>query len=221
MLGCGVTNVKGLVFRARAGLVERHEAREAPCEEIRAELALARRGGLRRGRLRHHLKACPDCAAYLEDVRRQRRMLALVLPVVPTAALKPGLLASLGLGGGAAAGGLAAAGTAGTAATVAVAAVIGGAGLAGHGPLSADPPEGRCGSSPPTGSQPSPRRALADPAENGPSTVLAGASVGGSRSVRRPRPQGPDSEADRAAAQVDAAAPGIVAGPKRRRPQSR
>ena len=59
VLGCEVSNVKGLVFRARAGLSERRDAREAPCEEIRAELASARRGGLRRGRLRHHLKACP------------------------------------------------------------------------------------------------------------------------------------------------------------------
>ena len=101
-------------------------ARGAACSEIRAELAVARRGGLRRGRLKHHLKACPDCSAYLDGLKRQRQMLALVLPVAPTAGLKPGLLASVGLGGGAAAGGLAAVGTAGTAATVVVAAVIGG-----------------------------------------------------------------------------------------------
>lgn len=78
VLGCRVDSVKGLVFRARAGLMERHEAREASCTDIRAELAVARRGGLRRGRLKHHLKACPSCAAYLEDLRSQRRMLALV-----------------------------------------------------------------------------------------------------------------------------------------------
>jgi RNA polymerase sigma factor (sigma-70 family) len=148
VIECPVPSVKGLVFRARAGLMERHDAREAACSDIRAELAVARRGGLRRGRLKHHLKACPDCAAYLDGLKRQRQMLALVLPVVPTAGLKPGLLASVGLGGGAAAGGLAAVGTAGTAATVAIAAVIGGAGLAGHGPLSSDPPAGgRAGAS--------------------------------------------------------------------------
>jgi len=148
VIGCPDTSVKGLVFRARAGLMERQEAREAPCSDIRAELAVARRGGLRRGRLKHHLKECPSCEAYLHSLKRQRQLLALVLPVVPTAGLKPGLLASLGLGGGAAAGGLAAAGTAGTAATVAVAAVIGGAGLAGHGPLDVNPPEGNRSSPP-------------------------------------------------------------------------
>jgi len=161
VIGCPVTSVKGLVFRARAGLMERHEAREAACSDIRAELAVARRGGLRRGRLKHHLKACPNCAAYLDGLKRQRRMLALVLPVAPTAGLKPGLLASLGLGGGAAAGGLAAVGMAGTAATVAVAAVIGGAGLTGHGPLSTDPRPGD-GSSPAAGPQASPRTSTGD-----------------------------------------------------------
>ena len=139
VLGCEVSNVKGLVFRARAGLAERRDARAAPCEEIRAELASARRGGLRRGRLRHHLKACPGCAAYLEDVRRQRKMLAMVLPVVPSAGLKEAVLAATGLGGGGAAaggaaagGGLALFGSGSTAAKLAVAgALTAGVGVAG------------------------------------------------------------------------------------------
>ncbi len=144
VLDCPAGNVKGLVFRARAGLMERHEAREAPCEEIRTELAAARRGGLRRGRLRHHVSACPDCSAFLEDLRRQRRLLAVALPVLPSAGLKQGVLASIGLGGGAAAGGIAALGTAGTAATVAAAAVIaGGAGLIVE--AGSDPDAGRGG----------------------------------------------------------------------------
>lgn len=129
VLGCGVSNVKGLVFRARAGLAERREAREAPCTEIRAELASARRGGLRRGRLRHHVRACAGCAAYLEDVRRQRRLMAVLLPVVPSLGLKDAVLAATGLGGGGAAGGLGAtAGGAalfGTGSTVAKLAVVG------------------------------------------------------------------------------------------------
>lgn len=137
VLGCGVSNVKGLVFRARAGLAERRDAREAPCAEIRAELASARRGGLRRGRLRHHLKVCPGCAAYLEDVRRQRRMMAVLLPVVPSLGLKDAVLAATGLGGGGAAGagvaggGLALFGSGSTVAKLAVAgALAGGAGFA-------------------------------------------------------------------------------------------
>jgi len=139
VLGCEVSNVKGLVFRARAGLSERRDARAAPCEEIRAELASARRGGLRRGRLRHHLKACPGCAAYLEDVRRQRRMLAAVLPVIPSVGLKDAVLAATGIGGGGAAaggaaagGGLALFGSGSTAAKLAVAgALTAGVGVAG------------------------------------------------------------------------------------------
>ncbi|MGI8659961.1 MAG: RNA polymerase sigma factor, partial [Thermoleophilaceae bacterium] len=78
VLDTDAAKVKGLVFRARSGLVERREARAAPCEEIRVELASARRGALRRGRLRHHLRACPDCERYLQDIRRQRRMIALL-----------------------------------------------------------------------------------------------------------------------------------------------
>jgi RNA polymerase sigma factor (sigma-70 family) len=107
VLDCRTANVKGLVFRARAGLMERREAREARCQEIREELASARYGTLRRGRLRHHLAACPGCRTYLEEVRRQRQMMALVLPVLPSLGLKRSVLAATGLGGGggAAAGG--------------------------------------------------------------------------------------------------------------------
>jgi RNA polymerase sigma factor (sigma-70 family) len=134
VLGCGVSNVKGLVFRARSGLTERRDARDASCEEIRVELASARRGGLRRGRLRHHLKACPGCSAYLDDLRRQRKMLALALPVVPSLGLRDTVLAATGLGGagaGAAGGGVALLGSGSTIAKVAVmGALAGGAGVA-------------------------------------------------------------------------------------------
>lgn len=107
VLGTGTAQVKGLVFRARSGLIERREARAASCVEIRAELATARKGALRRGRLRHHLRACPDCGAYLAELRRQRRMMALLLPVVPSVGLKSGVFAAAGLGTGAGAGALA------------------------------------------------------------------------------------------------------------------
>jgi RNA polymerase sigma factor (sigma-70 family) len=137
VLDCEASQVKGLVFRARAGLIERRNARIAPCEEIREELAGARRGALRRGRLRHHLRHCPGCSAYLEEVRRQRRMMALLLPVVPATGLKRAVLAAAGAGSGAGgAGGLTLAGSSALTATVAKVAVAGalagGAGLAGH-----------------------------------------------------------------------------------------
>lgn len=107
VLGTGTAQVKGLVFRARSGLIERREARAASCVEIRAELASARKGAFRRGRLRHHLRACPDCGAYLAELRRQRRMMALLLPVVPSVGLKRGIFTAAGLGTGAGAGSVA------------------------------------------------------------------------------------------------------------------
>ena len=135
VLDCEASQVKGLVCRARQGLIERRDARSAPCEEIRAELSTARKGALRRGRLRHHLAECPGCAAYLEDVRRQRRMMALILPVIPATGFKRGVLAAVGIGGGAGgAGGATVVGgsiLSGTAAKVATVAVLaGGAGVA-------------------------------------------------------------------------------------------
>ena len=135
VLDCEPNQVKGLVFRARESLIERRDARSAPCEEIRAELSTARRGALRRGRLRHHLAQCEGCTAYLEEVRRQRRMMALILPVIPATGLKRSVLAAAGIGGGAGgAGGLTVAGGSaltGTVAKIAAVTVLaGGAGVA-------------------------------------------------------------------------------------------
>ena len=61
VIDCEVAKVKSLVFQARSGLLERREARETPCHEIREQLATLRGGSLRRGPLRRHLKACPGC----------------------------------------------------------------------------------------------------------------------------------------------------------------
>jgi RNA polymerase sigma factor (sigma-70 family) len=108
VLGCEVARVKALVFRARSRLIERRRARETPCEEIREQLANLRGGALRRTVLRHHLRECPGCRDYREQVRQQRRMLAAALPVAPSVGLKSGVLAALGIGGGSAGGGLAA-----------------------------------------------------------------------------------------------------------------
>jgi RNA polymerase sigma factor (sigma-70 family) len=107
---CEVAKVKSLVFQARSGLIERRQARETPCQEIREQLATLRGGALRRGPLRRHVKACPGCAEFRDDVRRQRKMVAAVLPVVPTLGLKESALAAVGVsattaGGGAPAGG--------------------------------------------------------------------------------------------------------------------
>jgi RNA polymerase sigma factor (sigma-70 family) len=121
VLGCEAGKVKALVFRARSGLIERRDARDTPCEQIREQLANLRGGSLRRVGLRHHLRVCPGCREYRAQVRRQRQMLAAALPVIPPLGLKESVLGAIGLGGGSAGGGgllgglgAAAAGQAGT-----------------------------------------------------------------------------------------------------------
>jgi RNA polymerase sigma factor (sigma-70 family) len=101
VLGCEVASVKGLVFRARSALIERRDARDTPCSEIREQLATLKGGALRRNELRHHLRRCPGCSAYREEVRRQRQLLAAALPVVPSFGLKSSVMGAAGLTGGA------------------------------------------------------------------------------------------------------------------------
>jgi RNA polymerase sigma factor (sigma-70 family) len=105
ILGCEASKVKSLVFQARTALIDRRIARETPCTEIREQLATLRGGALRRSHLRHHLEACPGCSEYRDEVRRQRAMLSVALPVVPSLALKAKVFGGLSLGGGSAAAG--------------------------------------------------------------------------------------------------------------------
>jgi RNA polymerase sigma factor (sigma-70 family) len=122
VLDCEVRRVKALVFRARSALVARREAREVACEQIREQLANLHGGALRRTELRLHLRDCPGCRDFREQVRRQRQLLSVALPVAPSLGLKASVLAAVGIGGGAAGGGGAVAGSAAVAklATVAV-----------------------------------------------------------------------------------------------------
>jgi RNA polymerase sigma factor (sigma-70 family) len=108
VLGCETSHVKALVFRARSGLIQRRDACETPCEDIREQLANLHGNSLRRSALRHHLRSCSDCRAYREEVKRQRGLLASLLPVVPSLQLRSSVLAASGLGGGSLGGGLAA-----------------------------------------------------------------------------------------------------------------
>jgi RNA polymerase sigma factor (sigma-70 family) len=142
VVGCEAVKVKALVFQARSSLVESKQASEISCQEIREELATARGGALRRGPLRRHVRSCPGCAEFREQVVAQRRMLALALPVVPTLGLKHAVLASIGGGHAAAAGGAAlgggaigggAAGSSGFVASTGGAASAGGVGAAASG----------------------------------------------------------------------------------------
>jgi RNA polymerase sigma factor (sigma-70 family) len=110
VLGCRRDKVRALVYQARAALAGWREARAMSCRSVREEIAIARGSGLRRGHLRRHLKLCADCAAFREDVDRQRRRVAALLPVVPALGLKARVLEAAVGGGGAAAGGGAVAG---------------------------------------------------------------------------------------------------------------
>jgi RNA polymerase sigma factor (sigma-70 family) len=95
-IGCPPGKVKALVFQARTALIAERDARGTPCEEIRDQLEVARGGVLRRGSLRRHLRQCEPCRAYGGAVTTQRANLAWVLPVVPTAGLKAGVLTAAG-----------------------------------------------------------------------------------------------------------------------------
>lgn len=107
--------VKALVFQARSSLHQSREARETSCEDIRQMLSTLSGGSLRRTTLRRHIKTCAGCQAFEAEVKRQRRALAVVLPVLPTLGLKESALAAA-FGQGAAAGAGAAAAGAGAAA---------------------------------------------------------------------------------------------------------
>lgn len=108
VVGCEVGQVKALVFQARTKLTEDRRARDIPCPEIREQLAAGSRAGRRRrGAVARHVRACAGCTDFATEVRRQQGMLALVLPVVPTASLRDSALAAIGAGGGGGTGGAA------------------------------------------------------------------------------------------------------------------
>jgi RNA polymerase sigma factor (sigma-70 family) len=110
--------VKSLLVRARVGLVEAAEARDADCCEIRDDLmASYDRGVKASGRARKHMRSCEGCREYRQALRGMRRSFAALTPV--SAGLFGSIAASLGIGGGGAAAGGAAAGGGGVAATAA------------------------------------------------------------------------------------------------------
>ncbi len=101
VIGCRQEKVKALVFQARSSLTTGRVARDTPCAEIREALA---NGGLavRRTSLRQHVRDCDGCREFGELMRLQRRRLRILLPVVPSLALKRAVLGTaLSSGGGA------------------------------------------------------------------------------------------------------------------------
>jgi RNA polymerase sigma factor (sigma-70 family) len=121
-----VPAVKSLLVRARVGLVEAQESRDADCGEIQRDLmASYDRGVKASGRARRHLRECAGCQEYRNELRGMRRRFA---ALAPAGAGPVALIAQLLGGGGAAAaggsGGAALLGGATTATACKVAAVV-------------------------------------------------------------------------------------------------
>jgi RNA polymerase sigma factor (sigma-70 family) len=116
-LGVTVPAVKSLLVRARIGLAEAVEARDAACGEVRADLAAAHGRGVRSsGLARRHMRDCPGCREYRHQLRVARRSFAALSPA-PAGPLSA-LLQLITGGGSSAAAGTGAAGAAGTAGTI-------------------------------------------------------------------------------------------------------
>jgi RNA polymerase sigma factor (sigma-70 family) len=99
VMGVRADQVKAFVYQARSKLVSERAARDADCREIREELATARGPALLRGRLRRHVRSCPDCRSYADGMARHRRQLGALMPIVPPLALKyKALEEALGIG---------------------------------------------------------------------------------------------------------------------------
>ena len=112
-LGVTVPAVKSLLVRARCGLIEAGEARDAACLDIRSDLDDSFGRGVRASaRSRRHLRDCEPCRAYRAETREARRGLR---ALVPTTGPVGALAKLLGLGG---AGSAAGAGAGGSAAVV-------------------------------------------------------------------------------------------------------
>lgn len=71
-LGLRRGELRTRVFAAREAVAAEHGLVFTGCRPIRAELAVAPDGVARRERLRRHVLACPGCAAWAEEVERQR-----------------------------------------------------------------------------------------------------------------------------------------------------
>ena len=115
-LDTSVPAIKSLLVRARVGLVEAEEARDAACVDIRADLFRSHGRGVRTsGRSRRHLRDCDACREYRQGLRGVDAGLAALVPggAGPLAAVAK-LLGIGGASSGAAAG--AGAGAGGTAA---------------------------------------------------------------------------------------------------------
>jgi RNA polymerase sigma factor (sigma-70 family) len=100
-----VPAVKSLLVRARVGLVDSAEARDADCADIRADLVQSYDRGVKAsGRARRHMRTCSSCREYRGALRGMQRSFAALSPVTLGPLALVAQVVGLG-GGGAAAGG--------------------------------------------------------------------------------------------------------------------
>ncbi|HEY7213700.1 MAG TPA: sigma-70 family RNA polymerase sigma factor [Thermoanaerobaculia bacterium] len=139
--GSSAAVARQTLYEARLSLRQLETGREMPCADVMRELSDADGRVTRRREIRAHLRSCPHCRAFRDDIARRNQDLAALapLPFAISAGLLRGVLggqagasgsgaASAGLAGTAAAGGGKAIATSAivkSAATVAVAAVAG------------------------------------------------------------------------------------------------
>jgi len=122
--GASAAVARQTLYEARLSLRQMEAGREMRCEEVKRELSDADGRVTRRREIRAHLRNCPDCRAFREEISRRHEDLAALAPL-PLAA-SAGLLHSLlGAKAGAAAGAAASSAIVKSAATMAVVAAIG------------------------------------------------------------------------------------------------
>ena len=86
IVGCSGEKVDALVAAARRAVAGVEDPGEWTCAQARTELA-AGDGEPRRESTRRHVAECPGCTAFQEAIAHQRRLLAIVVPVAPSAGL--------------------------------------------------------------------------------------------------------------------------------------
>ncbi|HWO16524.1 MAG TPA: RNA polymerase sigma factor, partial [Solirubrobacterales bacterium] len=91
------------VYEARLSLREMEEGREMSCEHVMHTLSNADGRIVRRRDIRAHLRACPSCRRFRDDIAERRQELAALapLPAVAAAGLLQGVLGAGSAGSGA------------------------------------------------------------------------------------------------------------------------
>lgn len=122
--GTSAAVARQTLYEARLSLRQLEAGREMRCDEVMRELSDADGRVTRRREIRAHLRSCPDCRAFRDEISRRHEDLAALapLPLVASAGLLHGVL---GAKASAAAGAAASSALVKSAATVAVVAVVG------------------------------------------------------------------------------------------------